>query len=110
MNIAFTKGAFSAYAKLGRMRWASEAVDVYASNIQRLAELARFEGSGQDQIMKLTFVNGFLGKNSVALKPLPNMKMLEISELILTARMLTVKRTQELAAAAKPGIREKKAG
>ena len=44
--MAFTEGVFSAYAKLGRMRWASEAIDVYASNIQRLAELAKFEGSG----------------------------------------------------------------
>ena len=45
LKTVFTEGAFSVYAKLRRMRWAGEAVDVYASNIQRLAELAEFEGS-----------------------------------------------------------------
>ena len=89
------------------MRWAGEAVDVYASNIQRLTELAGFERSGQDQIVKLTFVNEFPDYISVALQQLPYMKMPEFSELISTARVLTAKRTWEVAIAARPGIRKK---
>ena len=76
MKTAFMDGDFPVYAKLGKIRWANEDVDVYASNIQRLAELAGFEGSGQDQIVKLTFVNGFPESISVALQQLPNVKML----------------------------------
>ena len=86
------------------MRWDSKAADVHSSNIQRLAGLAEFEGSSQDQITKLTFVNGSPESISIALKQLPNVKTLEISEMILIARVLTAKRTQEVAVAAKPGI------
>ena len=39
LKMTFMEGAFSAYARLGKMRWTGEAVDVYASNIRRLAEL-----------------------------------------------------------------------
>ena len=39
LKMALMEGAaFSAYAKLRRMRWAGEAVDVHASNIWRLVE------------------------------------------------------------------------
>ena len=78
---------------------------IYVSNLWRQAELAEFEGSGQDQIMKLTFVYGFPKIISMALQQLPNVKMLEISKLIST-RELTTKRVQEVTAAAKPGISE----
>ena len=40
LKVMFTEEAFSAYSKLERMRWASEAVDVYASNIQSKVKLA----------------------------------------------------------------------
>ena len=89
---------------LGRIRWASEGVDIYTSNMQRLTELAGFEGSGKAQIVKLTFINGFSESISMALQQLPNVKTLEISELILTTKVLTVKRIQEVAMVAKPGI------
>ena len=108
LKMEFIEGALSAYEKLGRMRWTGE-----ASNIQRLAKLAWFEGSGHDQIVKLTFVYGIPESISMALQQLPNVKVLEISELISTARVLTPKRTQEVTLAAKPGIRkepEKKTG
>ena len=75
------------------MRLASEAVEVYTSNIRRLVELAGFEGSDQDQIVKLTYVNGFSESISVALKQLSNVKTLE-----------TAKRILEVAVAVKPRI------
>ena len=58
--------------------------------------------------MKLTFVNGFPESISLTQQQLPNVKMLEISELILTDWVLTAKRILEVAAAAKPGISEER--
>ena len=42
LKTALMERAFSAYAKLGKMRWAGEAVNVYASDNWRQAKLAGF--------------------------------------------------------------------
>ena len=73
------------------MRWEGKDVYVYPSNIRRLAELAGFEGSGQELIVKLTFVNGFPESIFVTFQQLSNLKTLEISELVSTANVLTTK-------------------
>ena len=39
---AFTDGPFAAYAKLNCYRWSGESIDVYASEIRRLAGLCGF--------------------------------------------------------------------
>ena len=97
-------GSFFCFSKAREYEVGGAAVNVNASHIWRLKELAGFEGSGQDKIVKLTFISSFPESISEALQHLPDMKMLEISELILSTRVLTAKRTQEVAVAAKPGI------
>lgn len=86
---------FSAYENLGRKQWIDEAINVPATNVQRLAELARFKERRREQVVSLTFVNGF-----PALQQLLNAKELPISKLISTGKLLTVTQTLEVAAVA----------
>lgn len=69
-------------------------------NIQRLLVLAGFIGRRLDQIVKLTFVNGSPESTSVALQQLPGINEMDISELIPTAKVLMVNKTQEVEMAA----------
>ena len=100
---AFTEGAFSSYSRLGSLKWVGEQVDVYANEIRRLAGLSGFKGEGLERIIKLTFVNGFPDHISVALQQVPNVETMEMSELVTNARVLTMKKTQNLTAVAAPG-------
>ena len=59
LKAAFSDDAFSAFAKLVQLKWTGEPVDVYANEIRRLAGLAKFVGAGLENVVKLTFVNGF---------------------------------------------------
>ena len=91
LKVAFTDDAFSAFGKLVQMKWTGEPVDVYANEIRRLAGLAKFDKVGLENVVKLTFVNGFPDNISVALQQVPNVLTMEMSELISHARILSSK-------------------
>ena len=101
---AFTEGPFSAYDRLGKLRWTGEQVDVYANEIRRLAGLAGFCGEGLERIIKLSFVNGFPDTVSVALQQLPEINAMKMSDLIGHARVLTRKKPQDISAVAAAGL------
>lgn len=65
---------------------------MYATNIRRLAG---FVGRVVDQIVKLTFADGFPRNISAALQQLPGINQMDISELIPTAMVLTANKTQD---------------
>ena len=88
---AFSDGQFVAHAKLIRMRWTGEAVDVYANEIRRLASLSKFTGAGLEQVVKLTFVNGFPDNISASLQQMSNIDTATMSDIIARARMLTAR-------------------
>ena len=71
---AFTEGPFEAYEKLKRFKWTGESVDVYATAIKRLPELAGYIGIGLDQTAKLAFVMGFPDDVSAALQQLSHIE------------------------------------
>ena len=79
---AFTEGLFETYKKLKKIKWTDESVDVYANNIKRLAG---YMGKGLDQV----FVMSFSDSISMTLQQLSSMNKMEITNLILTARVLT---------------------
>ena len=85
---AFADGPFSAYAKLSRIRWSGEQVDVYATEIRRLAGLAGFTDEGLGRIVKLTFVNGFPDSISTSLQQIPSILDKNMSHIISIARTL----------------------
>lgn len=91
LKVAFTDDAFSAFGKLVQMKWTGEPVDVYANDIRRLAGLAMFDKVGLENVVKLTFVNGFPDNISVALQQVPNVLTMEMSDLISHARILSSK-------------------
>lgn len=91
LKSAFADDAFAAYSKLVRLKWTGEPVDVFANEIRRLASLAKFSGEGLENVMKLSFVNGFPDHVSVALQRVPNISKIEMSELISHARILSSK-------------------
>lgn len=91
LKTAFTDDAFSAFGKLVQMKWTGEPVDVYANEIRRLAGLAKFDKAGMENVVKLTFVNGFPDSISVSLQQVPNVLKMEMSDLISHARILSSK-------------------
>ena len=104
LKAAFTDGPFVAYGKLVRMKWGGEQVDVFANEIRRLAGLAGFVGDGLEQVVKLTFVNGFPDNVRVELMQVENVMKLGMSDILVRARVLAASRdTKVVAVAAKPG-------
>ena len=91
LKAAFSDDMFTAYAKLVKYRWSGENVDVCANEIRRLAGLAGFEKDGIENIVRLTFINGFPDSISASLQQLPNIKFMPVCELIESARVLTSK-------------------
>ncbi|XP_068240111.1 uncharacterized protein [Palaemon carinicauda] len=91
LEVAFSDDPFSAFGKLVRLKWTGEPVDVYANEIRRLKGLAKYDKVGLENVVKLTFVNGFPDNISVALQQLPNVMTMAMSKLISHARILSSK-------------------
>ena len=104
---AFTDGPFTAYGKLCRLRWSGEQVDVYATEIRRLAGLSGFKGADLERIVKLTFVNGFPDHISMELQQVEDIVSLSMSEVLTRARILAANRDVKVAAAS-VGVTESK--
>ena len=92
---AFTDGAFIAYAKLVRMKWTGQPVDVYANEIRRLAGLAGIKGEGLESVVRLTFVNGFPDTISASLQQVDEVMGKPVSDLISVSRVLCKTRAEE---------------
>ena len=84
---AFTEGAFVAFAKLSKIKWTGQPVDVFANEIRRLAGLAGLRGEGLESVVRLTFVNGFPDRISVALQQVDGVLTKPVSDLINVARI-----------------------
>lgn len=92
---AFTDGAFVAYAKLVRMKWTGQPVDVYANEIRRLAGLAGLKGEGLESVVRLTFVNGLPDTISASLQQVDGVMGKPVSDIISVARVLCKTRAEE---------------
>lgn len=92
---AFTDGAFVAYAKLVKVKWTGQPVDVYANDIRRLAGLAGFAGVGLENVVRMTFVNGLPDTVSIALQQVSGVLTKPVSELITVARVLCKSKDNE---------------
>ena len=93
---AFSDGAFVAYAKLVKVRWTGQPVDVYANDIRRLAGLAGFTGVGLENVVRMTFVNGFPDTISIGLQQVSGVLTKPVSELINVARVLCTAKDNEV--------------
>ena len=85
---AFSDNQFRAYSKLRELKWAGEAVDVFANELRRLAKLCGLRGEGLEQVVKLGFVMGFPDSISVELQQIVDVERMRVSDLIGRARVL----------------------
>lgn len=88
LKTAFSQGMFEAYGRLRKLQWMGEQVDVFANKTRRLAGLAGWKGEGLERAVKLAFVTGFLDRISVDLQQVKDIETVEMSELIMRARVL----------------------
>lgn len=109
LKTAFADDPFTAFQKLCDMRWRGESVDVFANEIRRLAGLAKFQGSGLENICRLRFVNGFPHHVKESLQRMENVDDMEMPALIHHARVLT-KSSEEIVAAAGSSVASSPAG
>ena len=100
---AFADSPFVAYNKLVRHQWTGEQVDVYATELRRLAGLAGFQGAGLNRAVKLAFISGFPEDISVALQREPGILDESMSSTIARARIVTANRQGHVVAAVRSG-------
>lgn len=100
----FTDGAFVTYAKLVRVKWTGQPIDVYANDIRQLTGLAGFKGEGLESIVRLTFVSGFPDKINIALQQVNEILTKPVSDLINTVRILCKSKADEELVAVARGV------
>ena len=99
LKTAFAESAFDAYSQLRRITWTGEPVDVFATEIRRLAGLAGYAGMSLEKTVKMTFVTGLPDSVSTELQRLTMIETMNMDEVLTHARVLTKKRPQLEAAA-----------
>lgn len=90
---AFSDGPFIAYAKLASCKWTGQPVDVYCTELRRLAGIAGFTGDHLERTVKLSFVNGMPDSISVDLQQVTDIISLPMSEVLVRARVLTASKS-----------------
>ena len=96
LKTAYTDGLFTAYGKLTHYKWTGECIDVYASEIRKLAGLAGFQGDGLKRVVKLQFVIGLPNEVAADLQQVPNIESVEMSVVIERARVLVANRKSSI--------------
>eukprot|EP00096_Caligus_rogercresseyi_P016667 TRINITY_DN944_c0_g1_i5.p1 TRINITY_DN944_c0_g1~~TRINITY_DN944_c0_g1_i5.p1 ORF type:complete len:414 (+),score=43.43 TRINITY_DN944_c0_g1_i5:919-2160(+) len=84
---AFCMDKFSAFEEFRKRNWRSgELVDVYLTELRRLAKIAGIEKD--PETIRLAFVAGLPKEVSSLVKAIPNVSEMSISSLVVTARAL----------------------
>ena len=89
---AFSDSVFVAFTKLTCTKWKGEAVDIYVSELRRLAGLAGFTGTSCERVVKLAFVTGFPNDISIELQKIPNIQTIRMTDVLTRARILVANR------------------
>ena len=96
---AFSLNAFQAYEQLTRRCWKDEPVDVYLSDLRRLAKLAGVES---DCLLRRAFVVGLPAVVSRELRALAKVDNLSLSSVVERARALMAEQVVEDLVAVSP--------
>ena len=88
---AFSDSPFTAFSKLKNLRWAGEPVDIFTSEVRKLARESGFEGDALERVVRLTLVTGVPEKVSVELQQVESSDEVPVSDLVSRARILMAK-------------------
>ena len=95
---AYTDSPFIAYAKLIKMKWKGESVDVFANEIRRLVGLAGLNCKASENLMTLAFVNGFPEDICAELQQIQGVSDMKVSDIISRARIIVGAKSESIAA------------
>lgn len=76
---AFGMNAFSAYREFCNKRWDGEAIDVYVTDLRRLASIAKLK---EEMVVRRAFVNGLPPSVAKELRAMPEIEEVDFSKLI----------------------------
>lgn len=85
---AFSDSAFTAFNKLKGLRWKGESVDIYATELRKLARECGFQGDALEHVVRLALVTGVPDSVSVELQQVDGAEDVPVSELLARARIL----------------------
>ena len=88
---AFSLNPFQAYEQLTRRKWCDEPVDVFLSDLRRLAKCAGIEN---EELMRRAFVVGLPPGVSRELRALVKIDSLNLSEILTRARALLAEQVE----------------
>jgi hypothetical protein len=88
---AFGEDPFAAYQKLTKKKWQGESIDVFATDLNRLARSA---GITEEVILKRAFVTGLPLEIGKDLRALNGIELMSMADLVTRARAVTAA-TQE---------------
>ncbi len=102
---AFSLNPFRAYEQLTRSVWRDGPVDVYLSELRRLAKIAGVES---DALLKRAFVVGLPASVSRELRAMPNVDGQSLSEIVVRARALVAEQDLDLVAVSPEEVQSKR--
>ena len=88
---AFSDSPFTAFSKLKSLRWAGEPVDIFVTEVRKLARECGFEGDALERVVRLALVTGVPEKVSVELQQVSGAEDAAVSGLVGRARILMAK-------------------
>ena len=88
---AFADSQFVAFNKLKQLAWTGESVDIYATELRKLAKESGLTSTALEHTVRLAFVTGMPESVSVDLQQAPNIESMAMPDILARARVLVAR-------------------